>query len=293
MLSISKSVGRAFEVLEYLRSAGGRCSTPDLEKALNYPYSSARAILKELSGLGYLRYEPSTKTYLPTDKLKRLGDWVQDSVIETEGLLALLDLTHRRIGETCALVAPSFIFCNLFEVRTGTQPASLQLPSGIGLPLLKSTTGPVLLSQMSVDQVEAVFRHTSDWAKSTNAPAALNKEAILRSIEGVRTRGYVTDFDGFRSNVGSIAYPLASHMPDFPLALLVCGPATRIKYREAEIHRALRRLLATRSSLATPSSVLTQPRKSHIASAGPAEPAVRDALRLRIPAIVNSDSTRW
>lgn len=246
VLSISKSVGRAFKVLEYLRSAGGRCTITDVEKALNCPYSSARAILKELSALGYLHYEPAIKTYLPTEKLRGLGDWVQDSVIESEGLLALLDLAHRRIDETCALVAPSFIFCNLFEVRNGTQPGSLQLPRGIGLPLLKSTSGPVLLSQMTEEQVDSVFSHTSDWAKSTNAAVGVNKQAILRSIEMVRARGYLTDFDGFRSNVGSIAYPLTSHMPGFPLVLLVCGPATRIKYRESDIHRLLKRLLAIR-----------------------------------------------
>lgn len=255
MLSISKSVSRAFEVLEYLRSAGGRCTITDLERALNYPYSSARAILKELSGLGYLHYEAAIKTYLATEKLRHLGDWVQESVIESEGLLALLDLAHRRINETCALVAPSFIFCNLFEVRNGTQPGSLHLPCGLGLPLLKSTSGPVLLSQMTDEQIECVFRRTGDWAQSTNAPISINRQAIMRSIEISRTRGYLTDFGCFRSHVGSIAYPLSSHMPGFPLTLLVCGPATRIKYREAEIHLALKRLLSIRPSTTPPKSV--------------------------------------
>jgi DNA-binding IclR family transcriptional regulator len=181
-LSISRSVGRAFEVLEYFRNARAPCSTPELEKALNVPYSSVRAILKSLKTLGYLEFHAERKTYFPTEKLMNLGNWVHGAMFESEPLTQLLHSVHRRLDETIAIATPNFIFCNLIGVRNGSRPQSLQVPGGIGLTLAQSTAGRVLLSQMSDTQIERLVQHTRYWAATTRSPMASDLAEVMPRI---------------------------------------------------------------------------------------------------------------
>jgi DNA-binding IclR family transcriptional regulator len=238
-LSISRSVGRAFEVLEYFRNARAPCSTPELEKALNVPYSSVRAILKSLKTLGYLEFHAERKTYFPTEKLMNLGNWVHGAMFESEPLTQLLHSVHRRLDETIAIATPNFIFCNLIGVRNGSRPQSLQVPGGIGLTLAQSTAGRVLLSQMSDTQIERLVQHTRYWAATTRSPMASDLAEVMPAIEVIRERGSAADYGGFKAGIGTVAYRVPSPSKDTPLALLVSGPSVRIKRDETRIRRAL------------------------------------------------------
>ena len=238
-LSISRSVGRAFEVLEYFKNARAPCTTPELEKALNAPYSSVRAILKSLQMLGYLEFHAAHKTYFPTEKLMNLGNWVRSALLESEPLTRLLHSVHRRLDETIAIAAPNFIFCNLIGVRNGSRPLSLQVTCGIGLTLAQSMAGRVLLSQMGDAQIERLLQHTRYWAGTTLTPMASDLAEVMPAIEVIRERGSAADYDGFKAGIGTVAYRVPSPFEDMPLALLVSGPSVRIKRDETRIRHAL------------------------------------------------------
>ena len=240
-LSISKSVGRVFQVLEYFREARTPRSTPDLERELNYPYSSARVILKSLHELGYLDYNGAAKKYFPTHKLSELCDWVPIARFESSGLFDFLDSVYAQAGETTLLSARGFIFSNNFRIKNGVQPMSVKGRGGVGLTLTNSVTGRVLLSQMTSDEIDQVVLHTDYWAKATNQPSTAKKEDVLRSIEFIRKHGYFSNYDGFKKGVGTISCPIPAPMPNFPLAISISAPIDRIRHREAGILQMLRR----------------------------------------------------
>lgn len=242
-LSISKSVGRAFEILEHFRHARAPCSTRELEKALKYPYSSVRAIVKSLSELGYLSYEKSDKTYFPTRKLLQIGNWVQGALMESEGLIDLADAIRTEVKETTILASRNFIFCNLFQVRIGTQPLSLHYLPGLGLILPNSVVGRVLLAQMSDKELDRIMNYSRYWAKNTNAPPVAEKEDVLSSIEFVRKNGYLIDYSVWLKGVGTICYPIPAPPAGFPIVVGVCGPAERIKYNEKNIRKTMEQCL--------------------------------------------------
>ncbi len=244
-LSISRSVSRAFEVLEHFRHGGAPRTMLELESELSYPYSSMRAILKTLCGLGYLKFDAEHKKYFPTQKLMGLGDWVQSALLKTDSLIWLLEATRKRVGETTALATPNFIFCNMFEVRNGSPPTALEVPLGVGLALTNSASGRVLLSQMSDSKVEGVIRHTQYWIGTTRTPIVASRSDVLRSIDLIRANGHFTNYDSFRPGYGTVAYPVPSPLHGAPIALLVSGETPRIRRAESRIRSTIETNLAS------------------------------------------------
>jgi DNA-binding IclR family transcriptional regulator len=236
-LSISKSVARTFEVLEYFRGTRAPSSTPALEKALNYPYSSMRVILKSLTELGYLKYDHVSRTYFPTPKLMSLGSWVESALLESTNLRRLAEAVHLRVDETTALATHNFIFNNLFRVLNGKPVMSLRVPGGIGLPLCHSVAGRVLMSQMDDAEIERIIAHTLYWVATTHSPMKLDRGEIMRSINSARATGSLVDYNGFKNGVGTIAYVVPSPFPGTPIALLVSGPELRVRNSEPKIRR--------------------------------------------------------
>ena len=244
-LSISRSVSRAFEVLEHFRHRGAPRTMLELETELHYPYSSMRAILKTLCGLGYLKFDAEHKRYFPTQQLMGLGDWVQSALLKTDSLIWLLEATHKRVGETTALATPNFIFCNIIEVRHGTRAGALEIPLGVGLTLTNSSSGRVLLSQMSDAKVDGAIRHTQYWIGTTRTPIVAHRPDVLQAIETIRAQGHYVAYDIFRQGQGTIAYPVPSPLPGSPIALLVSGDSGRIRRAEARIRSTIETNLAS------------------------------------------------
>ncbi len=244
-LSISKSVARVFEVLEFFQASHEPCSTPQLERALHYPYSSIRVILKNLSELGYLRYDPEGKTYFPSNKLVGLGNWVQTALLESEALFTLVDSLRKRVDETVALVRPSSIFCDVFKVSNSQRPMALRVYDGIGMTLTHSASGRVLLSQLDAAHVDNVINHTRYWAGSTRAPITVNRELILQALDTVKRQGCLVDYDNFRKDVGTVAYPVTLPGSASAVALFVSGASTDMRWKEVKIRRAIESKLAS------------------------------------------------
>jgi DNA-binding IclR family transcriptional regulator len=92
---------------------------------------------------------------------------------------------------------------------------------------------------MSDHDVQGVLRHTQYWASVTHAASAPDPSDVMRAVTGIRTHGYITDCGVLKSGVGTVAYPVPSPFKDTPIALLVTGPAVRIKHDECKIRRAI------------------------------------------------------
>ena len=238
-LSISRSVARAFEVLEYYRAARAPCTMRELSEALHYPYSSVRVIVMGLCELGYLHLDKKKRAYFPTEKLLHLGNWVQGSLFESSGLADLVSGIQVQINETTALTSRNFVFCNFLLVRNSTQAISLQIPVGPGLTLTNSVTGRVLLSQMEDKDLDRIIGYTQYWARNVKAPPVAAKGDIERAIAFVRANGYLADFDVWQKGVGTIAFPVKSSASKAPLAISVSGPAPRIQFNEKKIRRSI------------------------------------------------------
>lgn len=71
-VSISRSVGRAFAVLELFRDQQKSARATQISRSLDAPHSSVVAVLQNLRELGFLSFDETNMTYFPNAKLRDL-----------------------------------------------------------------------------------------------------------------------------------------------------------------------------------------------------------------------------
>jgi DNA-binding IclR family transcriptional regulator len=242
--SISKSVGRLFEVLELFRETRRPWATSDLQERLDYPYSSIRVILKSLTDIGYLSYNPDDKTYFPTRKVSQLGSWVQSSLLQRSGLNDLIGMIGDEINETVGIATRAFIFCNFLQVRNSQQPFAIRLPVGVGLMLTNSVAGRVILGQVDDKERRRIVDYSKYWSRSNqpDGPAAAEDDT-LRAVESLSQRGYLAEYNVWKKGIGAIGFPICPSPTGSPLSISIHGSSDRLRAREGEIREAVERHL--------------------------------------------------
>jgi hypothetical protein len=76
-----KSAERVLKILEFFDDIQARATVMDIADTLGLPQSSTSSLLKSLVTLGYLEYEPSNRTYLPTGRVALLGSRVNPQFV--------------------------------------------------------------------------------------------------------------------------------------------------------------------------------------------------------------------
>src|SRR5215471_12160295 len=85
--SVVKSAGRVLQVLEFFDDIRRESNVVEIKDALGYPQSSTSALLRSLVELGYLNYNNTSRTYIPTTRVALLGTWIDNDLMRDGGLL--------------------------------------------------------------------------------------------------------------------------------------------------------------------------------------------------------------
>ncbi|WP_423456380.1 helix-turn-helix domain-containing protein [Ottowia sp. VDI28] len=91
LAGVIKSAKRALELFDYFAECRRPLSVTDIVRGLDYPQSSASALLKSLTKLGYLDYDRYQRLYMPTLRVALFGGWVQDELFSHKSLSHLID----------------------------------------------------------------------------------------------------------------------------------------------------------------------------------------------------------
>jgi DNA-binding IclR family transcriptional regulator len=235
--NISKSVARTFRVLELFREVRKPMTAAQIQHALEIPQPSARVLLKELVDIGYLAYTMPAKTYFPTPRLCRIGDWLGSSLIVHEPLIRAVDAISREVDETANLCTATYGHVEVLYVRRADHPLSLQVSAGMGGSLWRSAVGRTLLSLRTDRQVEEFL----DGLEPRDAPRGRRqREQLVAQIRQIRNLGYLFGYDILMKGVGAICVPLAQSITSAPLVVTVAGGKDRIQPREKAILRSIR-----------------------------------------------------
>lgn len=235
-VSISKSVGRAFDVMEIFRETRKPATATEIRRRLECPHSSVVAVLHNLADLGYLSYDESTRLYFPTRKLSVLGTWVQPALKGSGKLRELADAITLDTGHTSAISCRNSIFLNIVYVRRGHHPRAAQFSPGIGIALGKSIPGLAILSQIEDDEIADIIARVNFWSEKAKADQTCKLDEVMSGVERVRQNGYAIGFDWSIENTGAIAYPLPSPFDGSPLCISTTGPTKDLKGHVESIH---------------------------------------------------------
>jgi DNA-binding IclR family transcriptional regulator len=238
--NISKSVARTFRVFELFRENRKPMTAAQIQHHLKMPQPSARVLLKELVGIGYLAYTMPTRTYFPTPRICGLGDWLGSSLVVHEPLIRAVDAISAEVGETAALSTENYGHVEVLYVHRADHPLSLQVSPGMGGTLWRSAVGRTLLSLRTDAQVEEFIIGLD----AKDAPRGRRqREELMSQVRQIRSAGVFFGYDIYMKGVGAICIPLPNVLRGVPLALSVAGGKDRIQPREKAILRTLRSAL--------------------------------------------------
>jgi DNA-binding IclR family transcriptional regulator len=190
-VSISRSVGRAFAVMEIFRETRQPANATQLSRRLDAPHSSVVAVLHNLRDLGYLRFDQTDMTYFPTEKLLDLTGWLRPAPRDHGRLGVLVERVARESGHITVLSSRMSLFVNTVMLRPGKFSTVSPPSRAVGAALTASVAGLVILAQMAAPEMREVLRETEAWLRDAGARKNFDTGATLARIEAVRGRGFL------------------------------------------------------------------------------------------------------
>lgn len=244
MPHLVKSAGRVFAVLELFDRARRPLRLKDIASALELPTSSAAILLKSIAQQGYLQFDTRTRTYMPTARLARIGNWVPYEAFEQGVVMEALRTLQGATGETVILAAEHGIFVEYEQTVNATEGMTLRIAPGTRRLTVQTGTGWLLLNRRPRAEAVAVYEATIAAGKlerrkfSRTAFLARLDDHAKREISFVRARDILIPTAHWGGGMVSALIPVPSgHRP---LALGVGGPADRLEENISLISEALR-----------------------------------------------------
>jgi len=251
-VSVSKSVARAFAIMEQFQQTRQPATATSIRRRLNCPHSSAVAVLYNLAELGYLSHDREAGLFFPTSKLWGMAEWLRPALRGPAKLGTLVDLVARDTGWTTALHSRVSLFTNTLVTRLGDNAAAPAPPAGVGAALALSAPGLAILSRMDDETMHAVLRGTTSWLSEAGASTRLDIAKTVATVAAARRRGFVVGPDRTRRTIQVVAYPLTSPFDRSPMAIAVSVPSSLSPSQLAAVRGSIEFRLEQCPELGTP-----------------------------------------
>ena len=234
---VIKSAARVIQTLEFFDQKKSALSVAEIAAQYDWPHSSTSALMASLVTLGYLHYDASKRTYLPTMRVALLGDWVQDDSFKDGQLMRLMHHLSEVTGEVIVLAAQNGLHSQYLRVVEGTHPLRLHLYIGMLRPLFGSGTGGMLLAQMDDVNIIKLARKFNATAAGT---AHIDLDTVLARVARDRAMGYALSVNQVTPGgaLMAMAVPMVSAVK--PLILGISGFTERLVEKEQEYVVAMR-----------------------------------------------------
>ncbi|WP_394760452.1 IclR family transcriptional regulator [Phenylobacterium sp.] len=237
-----KSAARVFEVLELFERLREPLTSIKVGRSLNYPASSALALLKSMVSLGYLSFDRIDRTYFPTVRLTLLGQWVESAVHLGEGnLAALAEAMIQATGESVSVSCQNDLDMQFIYIAQGPQHITFNITPGTLAPLFKSSIGLTALTMRSDDEIARLAARLNKAAKGKED--RIDAAEVLKTVRSIRQRGWFAGYDMYLDGVGAISWVLPTNTGRRSMVMAVSGPSARLREHEGRIVRAVEPLL--------------------------------------------------
>ena len=238
-----KSAGRVLEVLELLGNVRKPLSASEIGRLLDYPKSSTNVLLKYLTNLGYLSFDPDTMHYFPSLRVTSLGAWIPAALYGMGDAASMLQDVHDVTGETVTLSMRAGQAMRFIRVLPGSFFIALKMDEGTIAPLLGTSVGAAFLATRPPAEVERLAESARGMARTRVVRQAIDR--TLESLSQVRSTGYSVTFASLFPDTGAISMALPPASDGNVLVLGVGGLSDRIRRNERTIARAIRSAITT------------------------------------------------
>lgn len=239
---VIKTARRVCEVFEAFDEARRPLGLKDLTARFGWPASSASVLLKSMVALGCLSYDRRSRTYMPTMRLPTQVAWVHDALLQSDGVLAILEHLHAATAETVLLGVQSDLFAQYVHVIPTRLPLGYApLPKTVR-PIARCGIGWLLLSLHSDHAIGEIVRRINYYERDRSQRIRLPE--LLTRVAAIRRDGHVFSRHTVVRGAGVIARLLPPPSGDGPrLAVGVSGPVERLIEKRGTILREMEAVL--------------------------------------------------
>ncbi len=238
-----KSAGRVLEVLELLANVRKPLSASEIGRLLDYPKSSTNVLLKCLTNLGYLSFDPDTMHYFPSLRVTALGEWIPAALFGMGDAASMLQEVHDVTGETVTLSMRTGQSMRFMRVLPGKFFIALKMDEGTLAPLFGSSVGAAFLATRPPAEVERLAEAARSLARTRQTRQIIDR--TLENMPQVRQAGYSVAHAILFPDTGAISMALPPASDGNVLVLGVGGLTDRIRRNERAIARCMRAAITT------------------------------------------------
>lgn len=229
-----KSARRVFDVLEFFEEQRRAASAVEVANALGFPQSSTSALMRTMTAFGYLHYDSSRRTYIPTPRVSMLGQWISPALFTRGRLINLMEDLSARTGETIMVALRNGLSAQYIHVIQAKLPMRLYVKAGTLRPLARSGSGYALLSSYRDREVRRLVRLIN--TNETRPDRQVDIKALLRELRNVRSKGHAFSVNLVTPGAGVVAMnlpPIAES--NEPLVLCVAGLTDALIAQETDL----------------------------------------------------------
>ena len=231
-MGVVKSAGRALQLLEFFEDIRRPARAVEAAAALGMPQSSSSMLLRSLRELGYLDYDPATRTYLPSPRVALLGSWLDAGPVRDGRVTRLLEHLNESYVKTTFLAARNSIFAQYIYMMPARSTMRFHVATGARRLLVGSAAGRALLTDAPDDEISRLHRRTA----AEFPDFRLTLDQVMENVAAMRAQGHFLS----RALVTEGAAALAIRLPrgidkaGRPIALAMAGLLDEFERREAE-----------------------------------------------------------
>ncbi|XOV85382.1 MAG: IclR family transcriptional regulator [bacterium] len=234
--SVVKSAARVLEIFELFDEVRAPITINEVSEKLGYPHSSTTALLKSLDRLGYLEYEPDTKTFFPSVRISMLGHWVESESLPVRTVQSLMARILERTGCTVITAISSGLHAQYIKVLQGTAAIRYYVKPGTRRYLFECTLGRMLLAQMEQSSVRALVEEGVDSAQRLDVEV----DDIIKDVRKISRQGYALNSGLVVPNGTLLAVPLRIDHRGRPAAVGIAAPQDQLIPRQKEFIELMR-----------------------------------------------------
>jgi IclR family transcriptional regulator, KDG regulon repressor len=233
-----QSLDRAFDILELLSRERKGLALTDIGKHLDLHKSTVHRILASLKDRGYIEQSPESGIYrLGLGFIALTSQYLNNLEIKTEAEPYLRRLSER-LDKTvflATLLDDEVVYLDKVERYDGLRRYSI---IGRRAPVHCTSLGKALVMDRRPDELRSLF--TEKPLVKVTEKTEIDIDALIRSLEEYRIRGWSQDFEEFELGVSCVGAPVKDYRGITIAAISSAWEGHREAETVAETGRALK-----------------------------------------------------
>lgn len=230
-----RSAARPFRVLEFFDEVRRAARAQEISERLAIPQSTISVLLKAMVEIGYLDYDPVTRSYQTSLRVTLLGSWRDSGRLRAGALMTMLESLANLTGLVPSLSTRAGIYVRYLQTIQQETPGLPKVKLAARRYAVWSVGGIVLLAGLPDREIARLLRRT--MAEDDPRARAIDAERVRDMIALTRQQGWLCEMGLVTPNARVIAAAVPAEATGYgePLALMLSNGTPELPQPAAEV----------------------------------------------------------